>query len=73
VLHTTADLLAYAAADILPLILHRNAPDASADDENPLPTTISGVPPSDTTRTGHTDDSDIDGRYVNAALLCANC
>ena len=73
VLHASADSLTYAAATSVPSMRQRSAPNASADDENPLPSTVSGVPPSDAPLKGHTDDTDANGRYVNAALLDANC
>jgi hypothetical protein len=72
-LHTTADSLTYAAATTVALKRQRNAPSASADDENPLPSTVSGAPPSEAPRTGHTDDTAAAGRYVNSASPDANC
>jgi hypothetical protein len=72
-LHTTADSLTYAADTTVELKRHRSAPDASAAAEKPLPNTVTGVPPSATPRTGHTDDTAADGRYVNATPLDENC
>ena len=72
-LHTTADSLTYAADTTVALKRHRNAPSASADDEKPLPSTVTGVPPSDAPRTGHTDDTAAAGRYVNIAAPKENC
>ena len=69
VLHASADSLTYAADTIVVLMRQRSAPSASAADEKPPPSTVSGVPPSAAPRTGHTDDTDAAGRYVNAALL----
>ena len=43
------------------------------DDDKPLAITVSGAPPSATTCIGQTDETDTDRRYVNAALLGANC
>ena len=51
----------------------RSEPNDSAVDENPPPSTVSGVPPSAAPLTGHTDDTDANGQYVNDALLRANC
>ena len=72
-LHTTADSLTYAAATTVALKRQRSAPSASADDEKPLPSTVTGVPPSDAPRTGHTDDTAAAGRYVNIAAPKENC
>ena len=72
-LHVITDSLTYAADTTVALMRHRSAPNASAADEKPLPTTVSGVPPSDAPRTGHTDDTAAAGRYVNNASLAANC
>ena len=72
-LHTTADSLTYAAGTTVVLKRHSSAPDASAAAEKPLPTTVTGVPPSDTPREGHTDDTAADARYVNDTLLDENC
>ena len=72
-LHTTADSLTYEADTTVALKRHRNAPSASADDEKPLPSTVTGVPPSDAPRTGHTDDTAAAGRYVNIAAPKENC
>ena len=35
--------------------------------------TVTGVPPSDAPRDGHTDDTDAAGRYVNDTPLAENC
>ena len=72
-LHASADSLTYAADTTVPLMRHRSAPRASAADENPLPSTVKGVPPSAAPLRGHTEDTDATGRYVNAAELKANC
>ena len=72
-MHTKADSLTYAAGTTVAFKRHRSAPSASADDEKPLPSTVKGVPPSDAPRSGHTDDTAADGRYVNSASLGANC
>ena len=72
-LHVSADSLTYAAATSVPLNRQRKAPNASAADEKPLPSTVTGVPPSAAPRNGHTDDTTADGRYVNHASLNANC
>ena len=45
----------------------------SADDEKPLPSTVTGVPPSATPWAGHTDDTAAAGRYVNVTPLDENC
>ena len=73
VLHVSADSLTYAAATTVAFRRQRSAPSASADDEKPLPSTVSGVPPSDAPLNGHTDDTAANGRYVNVALLGAYC
>ena len=72
-LHTTADSLTYAAATTVALKRQRNAPSASADDENPLPSTVTGVPPSDAPRVGHTDDTATAPVYVYATPNDVNC
>ena len=72
-LHASADSLTYAAATTVALKRQRSAPSASAADEKPLPTTVSGVPPSDAPLEGHTDDTAHARRYVNAASPRANC
>ena len=63
----------YAADTLVLLKRHRSAPIDSAADEKPLPSTVSGVPPSDVPDNGHTDETDAAGRYVNATPLSANC
>ena len=72
-LHEIADSLTYAAGTTVLLKRHRSAPIDSAADEKPLPSTVSGVPPSDAPDKGHTDETAAAGRYVNEALLCENC
>jgi len=72
-LHASADSLTYAAATTVALKRQRSDPDASAAAEKPPPSTVSGVPPSAAPRDGHTDDTDDDGRYVNATPLDENC
>ena len=73
-LHATTDSLTYAAATDVALKRHRSEPDASAADEKPLPSTVTGVPPSAAPLGGHTDDTAADGRYVKKMpSLCANC
>ena len=72
-LHASADSLTYAAPTTVLLKRHRSAPNASADDEKPLPSTVSGVPPSAAPLRGHTDDTAAAGRYVKNAALNANC
>ncbi len=72
-LHASAASLTYAAATAVALKRQRSAPDASADAEKPPPSTVSGVPPSAAPRTGHTDDTDAAGRYVNATPPAENC
>ena len=72
-LHTSADSLTYAAPTTVALKRQRSAPDAAAAAEKPPPSTVSGVPPSAAPRDGHTDDTDDDGRYVNATPLDENC
>ena len=73
VLHTSDDSLTYAATTDVALKRQRSAPSASAASEKPLPTTVTGVPPSDAPRTGHTDETAAAGRYVNATPLDENC
>ena len=72
-LHASADSPTYAARTTVALKRQRSAPNASADAEKPPPTTVTGVPPSDAPRTGHTDETDADGRYVNATPHAENC
>ena len=72
-LHTSAVSDTYAAVTIDVPNRHSRPPSASADDEKPLPTTVTGVPPSDTPREGHTDDTAADARYVNDTLLDEYC
>jgi len=72
-LHASAASLTYAAATTVALNRQRSAPDAAAAAEKPPPSTVSGVPPSAAPRDGHTDDTDDDGRYVNATPLDENC
>ena len=72
-LHASAFSLTYTARTDVLLKRQRNAPNASAADEKPLPSTVTGVPPSDAPRTGHTDDTAAAGRYVKNAPLHANC
>ena len=72
-LHASADSLAYAAGTLVPLKRHRSAPNDSAAGEKPLPSSVSGVPPSDAPDDGHTDETVAAGRYVNATALAANC
>ena len=64
-LHVRADSLTYAPGTTVLLKRHRSAPIDSAADEKPLPSTVSGVPPSDAPASGHTDETDTAGRYVN--------
>ena len=71
--HTSDDSLTYAADTTVAFRRQTNAPAASADDEKPTPTTVSGVPPSAATRAGHTDDTDAATRYVNETPLDENC
>jgi hypothetical protein len=73
VLHTTDDSLTYDASTDVALKRQRSAPSASAASEKPLPTTVTGVPPSEAPRNGHTDDTAAAGRYVNATPLDENC
>ena len=73
VLHATTDSLTYAAPTDVALNRHRSEPDASAADENPLPSTVTGVPPSAAPLGGHTDETAAAGRYVNATPLVENC
>ena len=72
-LHASAASPAYAARTTVALNRQRSAPDASADAENPTPTTVTGVPPSDAPRAGHTHETDADGRYVNDTPHDENC
>jgi len=72
-LHMIADSLTYEAATTNESNRHSNDPVASADDENPLPSTVTGVPPSAAPRTGHTDDTAGAGRYVKLTPLDVNC
>ena len=73
-LQSIIDSLAYAAGTMVPLKRQRSAPNDSAADEKPLPSTVSGVPPSAAPLGGHTDDTAATGRYVKKMpSLCANC
>ena len=71
--HTSADSLTYAAAVADAFHRHSSAPDASAAAEKPLPSTVTGVPPSAAPRDGHTDDTAAAGRYVKRTPLDENC
>jgi hypothetical protein len=51
---------------------HCKYPSDSDDNEKPPPCTVSGAPPSDAPRNGHTDDTDADGTYVNSTPLDEN-
>jgi hypothetical protein len=73
VLHTTDEALTYAAATAVVFKRHSSAPSDSADDEKPLPITVSGAPPSVVPCNGQTDKAAVAGRYVNATLLTENC
>ena len=73
VLHTSDDSLTYDATTDVALNRQRSAPSDSAESEKPLPATVTGVPPSDAPRTGHTDESAHAGRYVNDTPLDENC
>ena len=64
--HTSADSLTYVArvTDSAPSHPHTSSAASAADDEKPLPSTVTGVPPSDAPRDGHADDTAAAGRYV---------
>jgi hypothetical protein len=51
-MQTTSDSLAYAAGVTDAFQRHSSAPAASAPAEKPLPSTVTGVPPSATPRDG---------------------
>ena len=53
-LHTTALELIHTARRVVEPMRHVSMPDASDDDEKPLPCTVTGVPPSDSTADGST-------------------
>jgi hypothetical protein len=53
---TDVALMYIAATDVVSK-RHRNASSLSAAHENPLPRTVTGVPPSDTPRDGQTDET----------------
>jgi len=72
-LHMSAVSLTYIATIVVLLKRHSNAPIASAADEKPLPSTVTGVPPSATPRVGHTDDTAGAGRYVKLTPLDVYC
>jgi hypothetical protein len=72
-LHTIALSLTYAAGTIDESKRHSKAPASAADDEKPLPSTVTGVPPSAAPRVGHTDDTAGAGRYVKLTPLDVNC
>ena len=61
-LQTSADALTYAAETTVVFKRQRSEPTDSDADEKPLPTTVTGVPPSDAPTSGHTDDTAADGR-----------
>ena len=63
------------ASSTVPLLdskRQRNVDDA-AGEKKPLPNTVTGVPPSDAPRGGHTDETAGAGMYVNDAPLDENC
>ena len=64
-LHASAASLTYAAGTTVASSRQRSEPDAAAAAEKPPPSTVSGVPPSDAPASGHTDETDTAGRYVN--------
>ena len=72
-LHTSAEELTYTAATAVAFKRQRSAPAASALAANPAPTTVTGVPPSDAPRCGHTDDRRAAAKYVNAIPLVEYC
>ena len=72
-LHASAPSLTYAAGTTVAFNRQRSPPHASAAAEKPPPSTVSGVPPSTKPRTGHTDDTHADERYVNDTPLTENC
>ena len=72
-LHTSADSLTYDAADHDAFQPHSSKPADSAEAEKPLPSTVTGVPPSAAPRDGLNDDTDAAARYVNDTPLAQNC
>ena len=72
-LHAAAVLLTSDARTTLPLKRHCRYPRPSDTAENPLPCTVTDVPPSAAPRSGHTDDTASAGWYVNATPLALNC
>ena len=52
---------------------HSSAPAASAPAEKPLPSTVTGVPPSAAPRVGESDDTAAAGWYVKRTPLDENC
>ena len=72
-LHTSADSLTYAAGVTDAFQRHSSAPAASAPAEKPLPSTVTGVPPSAAPRVGESDDTAAAGWYVKRTPLDENC
>jgi hypothetical protein len=72
-LHTTDVSLTYSATTVVVLKRHLRYPSDADNAEKPLPDTVTGVPPSDTDDTGHTDDTAADTTYVYSTPLELNC
>jgi hypothetical protein len=74
-LHTSADSLTYADGVTDAFQRHSSAPAASAgrEAEKPLPSTVTGVPPSAAPRVGESDDTAAAGWCVKRTPLDENC
>ena len=71
--HTSADSLTYVARVTDAFHAHSSSDASDAAAEKPLPSTVTGVPPSDAPRDGHTDETAAAGRYVKRTPLDENC
>ena len=71
-LHTTDVSLTYSATTVVVLKRHLRYPSDADNAEKQLPDTVTGVPPSDTDDTGHTDDTAADTTYVYSTPLELN-
>jgi len=72
-LHTTDEALTYSATTVVVLKRQRRYPRDADCALNPLPDTVTGVPPSVTDTNGHTDDTAADATYVYSTPLELNC
>ena len=72
-LHTNAPAPDHRARRTEPPTRHVSTPADSDDDENPPPSTVSGVPPSDDATDGDTQLTDAASWYMNLILSFVYC